>query len=213
MRKELSKGYGIDEELSENENEEGKEGDKKEEKSLAQKLIELTKDPKVKQIAMDAATIAAKNAIIAGSSSEELMKLAQEAIKKVIDEHNKVKSQPQNEEKGISEALSVKENFEKNLNNRVSSELFINDYPLSVRNQIMQSDFLESMSEATGCMVSVRGIYIDQSRKGMNGVKKQHVYIEGNTKAEVNQAYAEIKKTLEELLGGVSLPGGEDMMY
>ena len=66
----------------------------------------------------------------------------------------------------------------------------------------MQTDFLESISEATGCMVSVRGVYMDANRKNMNGVKKQHIYIEGNSKAEVNTAYAEVKKTLEDLAGG-----------
>lgn len=215
MRKELSKGYGIDEDLSENENDEEKEDEKKEEVSLAQKLIEAIKDPKVKQMAMDAATMAAKNAIIAGSTSEELMKFAQDAIKKVIDEHNKQKVQQINEEKvkteAMSEAMSIKESFESknNNNSRISSELFINDYPLSCRNQVIQSDFLESISEATGCMVSVRGVYIDQARKGMNGVKKQHIYIEGSSKAEVNQAYAEIKKTLEDMMGGIGVQGDE----
>ena len=87
-KKEMSKSFGmqIEENIDSDDEIEigGVTHNKSEEKSEEQMLLDLIKDPKAKQAANDAAIQAAKNAIVVGSSQEEIMASALDAIRQVV---------------------------------------------------------------------------------------------------------------------------------
>jgi hypothetical protein len=83
-------------------------------------------------------------------------------------------------------------------NNIFSCELEINDYPTTARSKVMYKEFLGTIYEMTGCNVVVRGMYTEAGKKPPAGLKRLHLYIQGNTKTEVMSAYREIKKILDE---------------
>ena len=59
------------------------------------KIETLLKDQKAKKLAMEAAQEATKKALIEGASKEELLRVADEAIKKVLAEYKPVNSMEQ----------------------------------------------------------------------------------------------------------------------
>jgi len=65
---------------------------------------------------------------------------------------------------------------------------------------MMQNEYMEGLSEATGCMISVRGIHLDGTRRNLNA-QRLHIHIEGTSKNEVNIASSEIRKILDEYSG------------
>ena len=50
----------------------------------------------------------------------------------------------------------------------------------------------------TGCRVFVRGQFVETGKKPPAGHKKLHLYIQGNSRNEVTNAYKEIQRLLEE---------------
>lgn len=160
-------------------------------------LLNLFKDTKAKQLAMDAGMMAAKNAIMAKKTEEEAMIIAQEAIEKVLQEYRPSVST----EKGVEQAAKIIEEWverENEKNNIFTAELEINDYPTAARSRVCGRDFMNSIFEMTGCNVCVRGVYVESGKKIPVGQKKLHLYIQGNTKIEVSSAYKEIKRILDE---------------
>ena len=213
IRKELGKTYGVNNNESDSEDEpEIKGGDpnsaengpektnaitKVKDDEKKKKLLGLFKDPKAKQLAMDAGMMAAKNSIIAGKSEEQALMIAQEAIEKVIQEYRPSVST----EKGVEQASKIIEDWvdkENEKNNIFTAELEINDYPTAARSRVCGREFISSIYEMTGCNVCVRGNYVESGKKVPSGMKKLHLYIQGSTKIEVSSAYKEIKRILDE---------------
>ena len=103
--------------------------------------------------------------------------------------------------KAVETAAKIIEEWvekENEKNNVFSCELDINDYPSTARSKVMYKDFLNSIYEMTGCNVVVRGMYFEASKKPPAGLKRLHLYVQGNSKNEVLSAYREIKKILDE---------------
>jgi len=90
MRKQLSTSLGFDMEASESDSDldlKEKKGKQEEEKPHQQLIDERIRDPKIRQAAMDAAINAAKIAIVGGAELEEVKKVAESAINKIIEEY------------------------------------------------------------------------------------------------------------------------------
>lgn len=204
IRKQLSKSHGIDESDSEDEidiNEGNKRGKKdEEEKSRDQLITERIKDPRVKQAAMDAGISAAKIAIANGCDLHEAQKAAEFAIKKIVEEFKPTVSLRE----GIERVLQLRDDFEAQedkKNNRVSADFEINDYPQAAKNKVADKDFASRINEGTGCTISVRGVNVDVNRGAGSGQRRLHVHIEGETKQDVQNAYQEIKRFMEDEAG------------
>lgn len=68
---------------------------------------------------------------------------------------------------------------------KMTAELEINDFPATVRGKMINKDYLGSLYDLNGCQVTVRGIYIDPTRKTIQGAKKLYLLIEGEDKYSV----------------------------
>ena len=155
------------------------------------------KDPKVRAAAMSAAQTAAKAAIMSGNSNGAIL-AAKEAIELVV---MKMKAEP-NVEDGLANALKIRDEWvSKSAENsgKYVLELDINDYPLSARTRVMSRDYLNTINDLTGSVVTVRGTYVDPSKKTGIGQRRLHLYIEGPSKQHCNSARNEIKRYLEDL--------------
>ena len=51
----------------------------------------------------------------------------------------------------------------------------------------------------TSCTVTNKGTYLEEGQKLAPGSKKQHLFIEGTSKSNVENAYNEIKRQIDEL--------------
>ena len=119
-------------------------------------------------------------------------------------------------EKGVELAAKIIEEWverENERNNIFTCELEINDYPSTARSKVMYKEFLNSIYEMTGCNVVVRGQYTEAGKKPPLGLKKLHLYIQGNTKTEVLSAYREIKKMLDETALAYYTMGNSALRY
>jgi len=155
------------------------------------------KDKRAQQIALDVGASAVKNAIISGKSEEEALQIAQEAIETVLSEYRPSVSA----EKGSEQAAKVIEEWverENIKNNIFTCELEINEYPAPARGKVMKKDYLTSIAELSKCNVTLRGIFVEPGKKPALGQKKLHLYVQGNSKQEVLQAYKEIKHMLDD---------------
>ncbi len=126
------------------------------------------------------------------------MIIAQEAIERALKEY---KPSNLSLNKAVETAAKVIEEWvekENEKNNVFSCELEINDYPSTARSKVMYKEFLNSIYEMTGCNVVVRGMYTEAGKKPPAGLKRLHLYIQGNSRNEVTSAYKEIKKILDE---------------
>ena len=206
IRKQLSSSYGIDVEGSDSEDEiDVKDGTKhgrkdEEDKSREQIINERIKDPRVKQAAMDAAISAAKIAIANGCNLDGARKAAELAIRKIVDEYKPTVSMKE----GLKRVLELRDNFEaqeEQKNNRVSADFEINDYPQEAKNKVADKEFASRIYEGTGCTISVRGVNVEINRNPASGQRRLHVHIEGETKQDVQNAYQEIKRFLEDEAG------------
>ena len=86
----------------------------------------LIKDPATKAAVMQAATKAAKDAILAGSTSEEVLQAAQNAIKAILTQFKP------SGDAGLGKAIQLRDEIlarEEENSETVSGELEINDYP------------------------------------------------------------------------------------
>ena len=158
---------------------------------------EYIKDPKVRAAAMSAAQTAAKAAIVSGNSAGAIL-AAKEAIELVV---LKMKAEP-NVEEGLSKALQVRDEWlakSAEASGKCVLELDINDYPLSARTRVMSRDYLNTINDLTGSIVTVRGTYVDPLKKTGIGQRRLHLFIEGPTKQHCNSARNEIKRFLEDL--------------
>jgi ATP-dependent RNA helicase DDX46/PRP5 len=197
-RNKRKKDYVFSESETDSENDEEKPV-KKQDMTVG----DYIKDPKVRAAAMSAAQTAAKAAIMSGNSTGAIL-AAKEAIELVV---MKIKAEPSVEE-GMANALKVRDEWVAK-NNEASGksylELDINDYPLSARTRVMSRDYLNTINDLTGCIVSVRGTYVDPAKKTGIGQRRLHLFIEGATKQHCNSARNEIKRFLEDLSPSLAL--------
>lgn len=169
-----------------------KKEDKTEKEFDEKEILKMIKDPNTKAAVMQAATKAAKDAILAGASSEEVLAAAHNAIKSVLIHYKG---------SGIDQALRLRDEFESREEENseyVSADLEINDYPQSARNRVTGKDFLARFHDLTNCTVSVRGTYIEPTKKVPPGMKKLTLHIVGESKQSVADAYRELRRTLDE---------------
>mmetsp|Transcript_28873 Transcript_28873/g.28560 ORF Transcript_28873/g.28560 Transcript_28873/m.28560 type:complete len:586 (-) Transcript_28873:1626-3383(-) len=171
--------------------------DSKQLKKSEMTIADFIKDPKIKAAAMSAAQTAAKAAIMSGNSHNAL-KAAKEAIELIVLQ---MKNQPTPEE-SLENVLKIRDEWAAKIaesTGKVFVELDINDYPLSARTRVMSRDYLNTINDLTGCTVSVRGTYVDPSKKTGIGQRRLHLFIEGPSKMHCNNARNEIKRFLEDL--------------
>jgi len=108
---------------------------------------------------------------MAGKKEQEALKIAQEAIEKVLLEYRPSVST----EKGVENAAKIIEDWvdkENEKNNIFTAELDINDYPTNTRSKVTTKDYLNNIYEMTGCNVCVRGIFAEPNKKALTGQKK-----------------------------------------
>jgi len=192
----LKRQFGLELDMSDNEDDEiviGKEtkGDKDNLIDEAQ-IKKMLRDPNTRTAVTRAAEKAAKDAILAGSSAEEVLQSAHNAIKSILNQYRG---------NGLETAVKLVgeiEEREDEANERVSASLEINDYPQSARNKVTHKDFLSMIHDLTNCNVSVRGVYIEPGKKNTGGLKKLRVHIVGENKYDVESAYKEIRRVLDE---------------
>lgn len=157
----------------------------------------LSRDPKAKQIAIDVGMTAAKNAIISGKSEEEVLELAQKAITQALAEYKpNVRT-----EKALENAAKIIEGWEEreNVKNHVyTCEFEINDYPSNARGKAIKRDYLKSITEMFDVDIIPKGIFVEPGKKTPMGQKKLHLYIRGGSRMNVQNAYIEIKRYLDE---------------
>lgn len=198
VRKQMKKDYVFSDSDTDTE-EEPKPIPKKSEMTIA----DFIKDPKVRAAAMSAAQVAAKAAIISGNN-DGARGAAKEAIELVVLQ---MKSEP-NIEEGMENVLKIRDEFVARAaeeSGQAYIELDINDYPFSARTRVMSRDYLNNISDLTGCSVSVRGTYVDPAKKQGVGQRKLHLFIEGPSKMHCVNARNEIKRYLEELSPNLAL--------
>jgi len=167
-----------------------KAGDKPEKENLA-----LIKDPTTKAAVMQAATKAAKDVIIRGGTAEEVLQAAQNAIRAILTQFKPTA------DAGLETAIKLRDEFmarEEENSEFVSAELEINDYPQNARHKVTQKEFVGMIHDLTNCNVAVRGTYFEPPKKVPLGSKKLYMYIQGENKYEVGNAYREIRRVLEE---------------
>jgi len=197
-RKKLKKDFFSDSDTDASEGEEPKPA-KKSEMTIA----DYIKDPKIRAGAMSAAQTAAKAAIMSGNSSKALSS-AREAIELVV---MKMKKKPSQEE-GMDNVLKIRDEWvvkSAQDSGKTFVELDINDYPLSARTRVMSRDYLNTINDLTGCSVSVRGTYVDPSKKTGIGQRRLHLFIEGPSAIHCNNARNEIKRFLEDLAPSLAI--------
>ncbi|KAJ2522126.1 pre-mRNA processing RNA-helicase [Coemansia sp. RSA 1939] len=75
-------------------------------------------------------------------------------------------------------------------------ELDINDYPQTARWKATNRDTLTQVIERTGVAITTRGIFVPAGKPVPEGERKLYLSIEGDSERAVEQAKAEIKRTL-----------------
>jgi len=192
----LKRQFGLELDMSDNEDDEiivGKESKSDKDNMIDEAQIKkMLKDPNTRTAVTRAAEKAAKDAILAGSSADEVLQSAHNAIRSILGQYKG---------NGLETAVRLVgqiEEREDELNERVSADLEINDYPLSARNKVTHKDYLAMLHDLTNCSVSVRGVYLEPGKKNPGGLKKLRLHIVGENKYEVESAYREIRKILDE---------------
>jgi ATP-dependent RNA helicase DDX46/PRP5 len=171
-----------------------KQNDTKEE---AERKKALSRNPVAKSIAIETGMNVARNAIIAGKTEEEAFRLAQEAIQDSLAGFKQSNSVV----KGVEIASQIIEEWvekENKKNNVFTCELDINDYPQNARINVSRKAYLNEINELSGCSVTLRGTFVEPGKKPPLGQKKLHLYIQGNSSSDVQSAYNEIKKNLND---------------
>ena len=200
FRKELSKSYGYNVEESDSDEEikiKDKNDRTEESRPIDQVIADKIRDPKIREAALDAATNAAKIAIAKGLDEEQIRKSAEEAIRSVVSNVGPIS----NGARGLEKAIKIVGEFLSNddgSNSRCTAEVEINDYPPQVRMRVTNRDFLHYLNEITGCNVTVRGVFLESGKKLGPGQRKQFIHIDGISKPEVQNAYREVKNSLDQ---------------
>ena len=207
-KKALKKQFGLQLDMSDDSDEDiivGKEEKNKDNAVDEAQIKKMLKDPSTRAAVTRTAEKAAKDAILAGSSSDEVLQAAHNAIKSILGQYKGT---------GLEAAVKVIgdiEDREDEMNERVSADLEINDYPLVARNKVTRGDFLGMIHDLTNCTVSTRGTYVEPGKKVHAGQKKLRLHIVGETDYDVRSAYKEIQKILDDTaanamntVGGIS---------
>ena len=171
---------------------------KKEDKKLEKRVLEMLKDPTAKAAIMAAATKAAKEAIMRNASSEQAIVDAQNAIKSVLATYKPTASTV---EAGLESVLKIRDEFEARAGEEgdvVTADFEINDYPAHARSKVTHRDYLSSIYDLTNCRIAIRGTHVEQGKKVPAGHKKLHLHIEGEDKQAVQDAFREVRRTIEE---------------
>ena len=161
------------------------------------KMKLISKDDKAKQIAIDVGMNAAKAAIIAGKSEDEILPIVQDAIAKALDNYKPSVSVS----KGLENASRIIENWEEkeNIKNHIyTCELDINDYPLNARIAGMKKDNIKYISDMNNVDIIIKGVYIEPGKKAQPGQKRLCLCIKGQQQSNVNNAYRDLKRQFDE---------------
>ena len=162
------------------------------------KMKFISKDVKAKQIALDVGMNAAKAAIIAGKNEEETLALVHEAITNALDNYKPSVTVS----KGVETAIKIIDEWEgkENAKNHVYTyEFDINDYPLNARKNGCKKEFLKKISDLNDVEIYVKGNFIEPGKKNITGLKKLHLLIKGKTQTNVNSAFTDLKRALDEM--------------
>lgn len=158
----------------------------------------MIKDPLIRQQIQEMSIRAAKIALSQGKTQEQALLESQNAIRLGLEQ---LKPVIKTVEQGIEEVVQLLDEFEKReeVNKEVLSyDFVINDYPLNARLKVTSKDYLNLIYDMTNCQVSVRGTLFEGNKKVPLGQKKQYLHIEGENLYQVNFAYKEIKRVIEE---------------
>lgn len=161
------------------------------------KMKLLSRDAKAKQIAIDVGMNAAKAAIIAGKTEEEILPIVQEAITKALEHYKPSVSM----QKGLENAAKIIEEWEEkeNIKNHIfTCEFEINDYPINARIKGTKKDNLKQVSELNDVDIFVKGVFVDPGKKVPAGQKKLYLLIKGQNQSNVNNAFRELKRQFDE---------------
>ena len=152
----------------------------------------MLKDPNTRQAVTRAAEKAAKDAILAGASSEEVLSAAHNAIRSILSQYRGTGLEQ------VVKLVSEIEEREDESNERFSADLEINDYPQAARNKVCHRDSLGMIQDLTNCSVTIRGTYFEAGKKVPAGQKKLRLHVVGESKHAVENAYRELRGILEE---------------
>lgn len=108
-------------------------------------------------------------------------------LKKINQIYEKWEREEKEEEEGGS-----------NKDKHLTIEFDINDYPEKVRLYCSSKKFKEYIREVTGCVYEIRGEYMRSSKSYKLGVKRLHLKIKGQSQIDLELAFREIKKNLDE---------------
>ena len=161
--------------------------------------LQMIKDPQTRAAILSEATKAAKNAIAAGGSSEEVLQAAANVIKNCLAQF---KPNVNTVEKGLERAIKVVDDIiikEEEKGGFIVAEFEINDYPQQARSKVLSKDYLNMLRDLTSCNISIRGTLIETGKKPKIGEKKLYLYIQGDSKYNVGSAYREIQKLVDEI--------------
>ena len=194
LKKMFSKAYGF--ELNEEDELNIEELKRIEQSKLVEKEnMKLVKDPKTREQIKRAAIKAAKEAIVSGASSEDVLNAAKQAIRDFF-----FNFKTGGEGKGKDNDIKVKNAIltHDTIGDKFSTEFTINDYPDVTRKKVSSRAFLNQIMEIISCQITVRGHHCPPGTKGVYGQKKLHLFIEGDRKTDVMNAMYEIKRICEQ---------------
>ena len=173
----------------------------------------LERDQQARKVAMEAGNKASTKALKEGLSHEEATRVAQEAMLYVLRQY---KPATVTLEKGLESVLQIRDQFvdkENEKNNIFTMEFEINDFPQQARNKVLGKDFAQGIQDMTGCLVLNKGSYFDYNRKPGPGQRRLYIYIEGQSKQEVANAYKEIRRFIEEASLSTNQQGNQNIEF
>ena len=159
-----------------------------------EKMKLMRRDPKAKQLALDVGMRAAKAALIAGKTEQEVIPIVQDAISKALANYKpnvSLSEGTQNASKIIEEWEAI-DNIKKHI---FSCEFDINDYPTFIKNKFSKKEFLNSICDNNDVDIIKRGV---EGKELLPGHKPLHLLIKGKTQISVNNAYLEVKRAFDE---------------
>ncbi len=162
-----------------------------------EKMRLMRKDPKAKQMALDVGMKAAKAALVAGKTEEEIIPIVQDAISKALSSYKPNVSLI----KGTENASKIIEEWEAKDNQKnhiFSCEFEINDYPQLTRQKFTKQEFLTQIGDTYDVDIIQRGTLCDFGKTLLPGHKSLHLLIKGKAQNNVHLAYIELKRNFDE---------------
>lgn len=104
----------------------------------------------------------------------------------------------------LAEALSERQH---------TRRLEINDYPQQARFRVTSRAALESVKELADVNITVRGSFFAPGRRPGAGEERLALQVDGRTEADVERAYAELRRMVEEAAEGADERSGGYAKY